>query len=183
MLRAFASWLDPQPATLILDVGTGPGLLPAIFAQKGCRALGMDASFAMFRNALHPNIILANTFSLPFKPATFDLITASNLLFLLPAPRAALHEMTRCLAPDGEIAMLNPSEQMSVPAATALANERGLTGLARETLIHYAARAERHFRWGEDDTRELFSSVKLQLTGSKLKMGSGLVRFVRGKRE
>lgn len=80
ILRSFASWLDPKPATLILDVGTGPGLLPAIFTQSGCRAFGIDSSFAMFRNALHPDMVLANALILPFKPATFNLITASNPL-------------------------------------------------------------------------------------------------------
>ena len=188
MLRSFASWLDPKPASLILDVGTGPGLLPAILAQNGCRALGIDSSFEMLRDALHPNLILADALAFPLKPSTrraepveaFNLLTASNLLFLLPDPLSALQEMTRFLAPDGEIALLNPSERMSVSAATSLADERNLEGLARETLLNYAARAERHFRWSEDDLRELFASANLQLTNTITKMGSGLVRFARG---
>ena len=179
MLRSFASWLDPKPASLILDVGTGPGLLPAIFAQNGCRTIGIDYTQEMFNNALHPNLVLASVFSLPFKSATFDLITASNLLFLLPDPRAALIEMTRLLKPNGEIGLLNPSEQMSVAAATALADERELTGLARETLLNYASRAERHFRWGVGELESLFSSAGCQLTATKPKMGAGLVRFAR----
>jgi len=179
MLRSFASWLDPKPASLILDVGTGPGLLPAIFAQNGYRTIGIDYSQEMFNNALHPNLVLASVFSLPFKSATFDLITASNLLFLLPDPRAALIEMTRLLKPNGEIGLLNPSEQMSVAAATALADERELTGLARETLLNYASRAERHFRWGVGELESLFSSAGCQLMATKPKMGAGLVRFAR----
>ena len=46
MLRSFASWLNPQPDSLILDVGTGPGLLPAILAQKGFCIIGADLSLA-----------------------------------------------------------------------------------------------------------------------------------------
>ena len=190
MLRSFASWLDPKPASLILDVGTGPGLLPAIFTQNGCRAIGLDTSHEMFKNALHPNLVLGSVFSLPFKPATrwaeaseaFNLITASNLLFLLPDPRAALIEMARLLAPNGEIGIINPSEKMSVAAATALANERGLTGLARETLLNYVSRAERHFRWGVGELEQLFSSADCQLTATQPKMGAGLVLFARGRR-
>lgn len=182
MLRSFASWLDPQPASLILDVGTGPGLLPAIFAQSGCRAIGVDYALDMFYNALHPNLILADVNKLPFPPSGFDWVSASNLLFLLPDPRTALIEMARLLAPNGEIALLNPSEQMSVDAATFLANARGLTDLARETLLNYAARAECHFRWSETDLRELFTSSNLELTDTITKMGHGLVRFVRGRR-
>lgn len=181
ILRSFATWLDPKPASLIVDVGCGPGLLPAIFTQSGCRAFGIDSSFAMFRDALHPNLLLADIFSLPLKPSTFNLITASNLLFLLPDPLSALIEMTRFLAPKGEIALLNPSEKMSISTATALANERNLDGLARETLLNYATRAECHHRWSEPDLRELFASVNLELTDTTTKMGSGLIRFVRGK--
>ena len=182
MLRSFASWLDPQPASLILDVGTGPGLLPAIFAQNGCRTIGADYSLEMFRDTLHPDLTLADVNRLPFPQFSFDLITASNLLFLLPDPRSALCEMTRLLAPNGEIALLNPSEQMSISAATALANERGLAGLARETLLNYATRAEHHFRWGEDDLRKLFAEAGLELTDTITRMGNGLVRFTRGNR-
>ena len=181
MLRSFASWLDPKPASLILDVGCGPGLLPAIFAQSGCRAIGIDSAFEMFRDALHPDLILANILTLPFKPSTFNLITASNLLFLLPNPLSALKEMTRLLAPAGEIALLNPSEKMSVVAATALADERNLEGLARETLFNYATRAENHHRWSEDNLKELFASANLELTDTTTRMGKGLVRFVRGE--
>ena len=181
MLRSFALWLDPEPDSLILDVGCGPGLLPAIFAQKGCRAFGIDSSFEMFRETLHPNLVLADVLYLPLQPSTFNLITASNLLFLLPNPLTALKEMTRLLAPNGEVAVLNPSEKMSISAATALGDERNLEGLARETLLNYAARAEKYHRWSEDDLRELFASAKLKLTDTTTKMAGGLVRFVRGK--
>ena len=183
ILRSFASRLDPKPASLILDVGTGPGLLPAIFAQKGCRVIGIDSSFEMFRDALHPNLVLADVNILPLKPATLNLITASNLLFLLPDPLAALKEMARLLAPNGEIALLNPSEEMSLSAATLLADERNLEGLARETLLNYAARAENHHRWNEDNLIELFASANLKLIDTTTKMGKGLVRLARGKKE
>ena len=33
MLRSFATWLDPKPASLILDVGCGPGV-PRHFRRK-----------------------------------------------------------------------------------------------------------------------------------------------------
>ena len=182
MLRSFAAWLNPKPASLILDVGTGPGLLPAIFTQSGCRAIGIDSTQDMFHNALHPNLVLGDVYNLPLKPETFNLITASNLLFLLDEPAVALAEMVRLLKPDGEIALLNPSEKMNVTTATTLADERGLTGLARKTLLNYASRAERHIRWGMGGLEELFSSVSCELTATKPKMGSGLVLFARGKR-
>jgi ubiquinone/menaquinone biosynthesis C-methylase UbiE len=117
----------------------------------------------------------------PFSSATFNLITASNLLFLLPDPQVALSEMARLLKRNGEIALLNPSKKMSVAAAATLADGRGLTGLARETLLSYASRAERHIRWGVGELEELFSSAGCTLMATKPKMGRGLVLFVRGK--
>jgi len=181
MLRSFAAWLDPKPASLILDVGTGPGLLPAIFTQSGYHTLGVDSSFEMFRNALHPDLLLANVSHLPFQSKTFNLVVASNLLFLLPDPLAALCEMARLIAPDGEIGLLNPSENMNISAATVLADKRGLKDLARKTLLNYAARAEKYFRWSESDLRELLASANLELSDSVTKMGPGLVRFARGR--
>jgi ubiquinone/menaquinone biosynthesis C-methylase UbiE len=181
MLRSFASWLDPQPATIILDVGTGPGLLPAIFAQNGCQAIGLDDAQEMFAEALHKSLVLGSVFQLPFPDKSFNLLTASNLLFLLPDPDAALHEMKRLLKPGGEIALLNPSENMNVASATALADERGLEGLARETLLNYASRAKRHYRWGAGDLASLFSAAGCKLTATQLKMGAGLVRFARAR--
>jgi ubiquinone/menaquinone biosynthesis C-methylase UbiE len=127
--------------------------------------------------------VLADVNILPLKPATLNLITASNLLFLLPDPLAALKEMARLLAPNGEIALLNPSEEMSLSAATLLADERNLEGLARETLLNYAARAENHHRWNEDNLIELFASANLKLIDTTTKMGKGLVRLARGKKE
>ena len=40
MLASFARWCAPKPGWRVLDVGCGPGLLPAIFAQAGCHAYG-----------------------------------------------------------------------------------------------------------------------------------------------
>ena len=182
MLRAFATWLDPKPASRLLDVGCGPGLLPAILSQSGCRTIGIDSSFAMFRDTLHPNLVLADVTALSFPLSSFDSITASNLLFLLPNPKAALKEMTRLLTPNGEIALLNPSEKMTISAATKLADERNLEGLARETLLNYAVRAETYYRWSEADLRELFAFANLKLTATTTKMGIGLVRFARAKK-
>ncbi len=181
MLRSFVAWLNPQPACRALDVGCGPGLLPALLAQSGCHAIGIDSAPEMFRDALHPKLVLGDVYHLPLQKASFDLITASNLLFLLPDPLSALKEMAHLLAPNGEIALINPSEQMSVAAAAELAEARGLQGLARETLLNYAGRAERHYRWGEGDLHKLFSAAGIQLTATKLKMGMGLVRFARGQ--
>ena len=164
---------------MVLDIGTGPGLLPAIFARGDHTVFGLDADFSLLASLLSPNLIQADALHLPFQPATFNLITASNVLFLLDDPLRALHEWKRVLSPDGELCLLNPSETLSVSAAEQLADARGLEGTARESLRNWAHNAETHFRWTEIETRELLSRAGLHLEESALRVGPGFARFTR----
>ncbi len=165
-----------------MDVGCGPGLLPALFAQYGCHAFGVDLDLEMLHpNGLHPHCAQAEATRLPFGEASFQLVTASNLLFLLPDAQAALKEMRRLLRPDGWLCLINPSERMSLRAAEALADARGLEGLSRRSLLNWARTAESNQRWSEAEMGELFSAAGLELVESALRMGPGLARFVRGR--
>lgn len=177
-LAAFASWCAPQSGWRTLDVGCGPGMLPALFGRAGCQAFGVDLDWGMFKPApLHGQVALADVYALPFTPGTFDLLTASNLVFLLEQPQSALVEMHRVLRPGGRLCLLNPSEKMSLPTARHLADQRGLAGLARDTLLNWAQRAETHARW---DTAQLSSRLQaagLKLERSELRVGPGLARL------
>ncbi len=180
-LADFASFCDPQPAARILDVGCGPGLLPAIFAQRGCHSFGIDIDIGLLTSRLSLNLAAAETFSLPFQDGMFDLVTAVNLLFLLNDPIRALHEMVRIMKPAGQVCLLNPSEHISVEAAARLADSRGLDGKARGSLLNWARNAEEHVRWTEEETKELLASARLELVESVLRVGPGFARYVRGK--
>jgi SAM-dependent methyltransferase len=180
VLRSFADWCQPQAGWLALDVGCGPGLLPALLEQRGCQACGVDLDLPAPQNRLHAGLAQADALSLPFPGQTFDLVTASNLLFFLPDPLGALVEIRRVLRPGGYAATLNPSERMSVAAATALADQHGLQGLARDSLVDWARRAEANHRWGEAELLALFAAARMNVTGMELKVGPGLARFVKG---
>jgi SAM-dependent methyltransferase len=180
-LQVFAAWCRPQSGWLVLDVGCGPGLLPAIFAGYGCQAFGVDLDAAALRQPLHPILAQAQAVELPFPEGVFDLVTASNLLFFLPDPRRALCEMRRLVRPGGWVALLNPSEHMSLAVATALADQRGLAGLDRVSLLGWARRAEANRRWDELEMAALFSAAGLSLQETILKVGPGLARFARGR--
>ncbi len=177
-LERFAAWCAPRPGDLALDVGCGPGLLPALLMRQGCRTFGIDVDIKMFSQArLHPALTQADALRLPFPAGAFHLVTASNLLFLLPDPLAALQEMRRVLADGGQICLLNPSEHLNQAAAARLAETHGLNGLARQSLLGWAERAETHARWSESDLRLLLSAAGLQLETTVTRMGPGLARL------
>ena len=181
VLARFCDWIRPQAGWLTLDVGCGPGLLPALLAQRGCRSLGIDLDLEMLQpTPLYPQLAAADVLHLPFPEKEFDLITSSNLLFLLADPQSALREMARLLRPEGQIAVLNPSEHLTVATATQLANQRHLSGLARASLLNWATRAEAHFQWTEPETVRLFSAAGLYLVETRVVMGPGFARFARG---
>lgn len=176
-LASFADWIAPQPGWMALDVGGGPGLLAVLLAQRGCRACGVDIEAYPAAERLHPHHVRGEVLRLPFSGGTFDLVCASNLLFFLPDPTAALVEMRRVLKIGAALALLNPSERMSVASAEALANARGLSGLNRDTLLGWAARAERHHRWDETGLRRMLHTAGFELNATELKIGTGLARF------
>ena len=183
VLQSFADWCQPQAGWMTLDVGCGPGLLPALMSQRGCQACGVDLQPKMFfPTRLHSQLAIADAIRLPFPSRTFRMVTASNLLFLLAEPSLALQEMARMMQPEGFVAVLNPSECMSVAAATVLVDQRGLLGLDRESLLNWAATAESNNRWGEPELKNLFNETGLKLVETTLKMGPGLARFARGAR-
>ena len=181
VLVEFASFCHPSPASVILDIGCGPGLLPAIFARAGHTTYGIDIDFNLLSSSLAPNLFQADASKPPFASSQFNLITATNILFLLDDPLAALRAWSRLITLDGELCLINPSEHLSISAATKLADSRGLDGTARESLLIWARNAESHFRWAGAATRELLAQAGYQLEESALRVGPGFARFTRAK--
>ncbi|MBT3239886.1 MAG: class I SAM-dependent methyltransferase [Chloroflexi bacterium] len=180
MLASFACWCAPKPGQKVLDVGCGPGLLPSYFSKDGISAFGSDVDPEMFAHPLHPDVLIADIIKMPFREKSFDMITVSNLFYLLPDPFVAMQTIVRILKPEGQLCMLNPSEQMSLAAAEKLAVDSELVGVARESLLGYGQQAEECFRWSEDDLKKIFRDIGLTMTETTLKMGTGLVRYAKG---
>jgi SAM-dependent methyltransferase len=180
-LYGFAIWCSPQPGWLTLDVGCGPCLLPAIFSKLGCKSMGVDLDIEMFMlSPLHPMVAVADVNNLPFGPKTLDLITASNLIFLLPDTIKALANLKQLLRSGGKLAMLNPSEQLNYQAAVDFADEIKMEGVARDTLLNWAKRAAEHHRWTDRETGLLYTAAGFEYQGSVLKVGPGFGRFSSG---
>jgi SAM-dependent methyltransferase len=179
----FAEWCRPAAGWLTLDVGSGAGYLPALFARRGCRSVGVDLEpDAFVVGKLHSSLAVADVYHLPFLRGSFDLVTASNVLFFLPEVQPALIEMVRVLKHDGQIGLLNPSENLTVQAAEELANRHNLQGLDRASLINWAALAEAKNRWSESDLEGLMAPVGFQLIETTVKVGPGMARFARIRR-
>ena len=71
VLQGFAAWCRPQPGWLTLDVGCGPGLLPALLARRGCRAFGVDMDKASLAQCLYAALAQADAEWLPFPAESF----------------------------------------------------------------------------------------------------------------
>ncbi len=180
-LEEFSDWCAPRPGSRALDAGCGPGLLPARFAtRRRVAAYGVDTDPTLLAAAPAPiPRACASIYALPFPAQSFDLLTATNVLFLLGDPLRALQEMARLLAPAGQICLLNPSPALSVASAAQLADARGLTGKNRDSLLGWARRAETHARWSEDDTQRLARRAGLRLVESVRRVGPGFALFSR----
>jgi len=97
-----------------LDIGTGTGIVPAIFAEvfkKPGVNIGCDVSRRMLRQAkarlprLH--VVVADAAALPFQSETFDVSTASFVLSHIRDYRKALQDVHWVLKTSGLLAVSN----------------------------------------------------------------------------
>jgi SAM-dependent methyltransferase len=179
-LEAVAAWCRAEPGWLALDLGSGPGLLPALLAKQGVRTVGLDLDRSAFEEGrLYPDLVQGEACFSPFASQSFHLVSAVNLLFLLPDPLPTLREIRRLLLPGGQAVVLNPSENLSVAAAASLADQRGLQGAARQSLLNWARLAEAHSRWTESELLSLFAAAGLRVSEFHSLVGNGFARLTR----
>jgi ubiquinone/menaquinone biosynthesis C-methylase UbiE len=187
VLASFAEFCRVERSWRVLDVGCGPGGLAQHLRGRGCRVAELDRDMQMAKMALagggaESRVAQGDAGHLPYGGESFDLVTATNVLFLVDEPRAGLTEMVRVAKLGGRVAMINPSERMSQAAAAQLADERGLTGIERTSLLRWAQTAEERRRFSEDDTRRMCGDAGCRIVEMTTRMGPGLARLTLAER-
>ena len=189
-LRSFVKFLELPPNASVLDVGTGPGLVPRLISADGGWVVGSDDSGAMLRRARAlaapdtlpcPAFVVADALCLPFASGSFDAALATNLLFLLPDLLQGVEELARVVRPGGRVGWLNPSEELNREAAGAFADSRGLTGFARFSLVNYGRIAESYPRLSGERWADLARTAGLQDILVETRAG-GLMVLLRGRK-
>jgi 2-polyprenyl-3-methyl-5-hydroxy-6-metoxy-1,4-benzoquinol methylase len=190
ILTSFARFLALNADAHMLDVGCGPGSLVRKLARETACAYGCDADREMIGQAqqlaeveglTNVEFRLGALPDLPYAPDRFDGVTATNVIFLQRDPAAALCGMVSVCKPNGLVAMLNPSPQMSVAAAVAHADQHGLTEFNRVSFINWGNVAEQSHRFSEAQITKMFEAVGLSEIVIEAKI-SGLALFAKAKK-
>ena len=190
ILASFARFLKLDRSTCVLDVGCGPGSLVRRMAREVVFAQGCDADRYMIEQAqcLAQTEGLVNVKyrvgvlpNLPYEADTFEVVTATNVIFLQRDPLTALRGLARVCKPNGLVAMLNPSPLMNVVAATALADQQGLIDFNRASFLNWANVAEQNHRFSAEQITQMFEAIGLSGSVIESKI-SGLALFAKARK-
>lgn len=186
VLESFVRFVAPQAGWRTLDVGCGPGALVRLLAAQGCVAEGVDADAGMVASAqeLAPQLTFqhGSIYNLPYAFNQFNLVTATNVVFLQKEPQTAVQEMARVCAPGGVVAMLNPSPKLSRATAEAHAQTTGLTDFAEFSFVNWGTVAERNHRFTAEAAQQMFTDTGLTSIEAVEKIGEGLALFVKARK-
>jgi SAM-dependent methyltransferase len=86
-----------------LDVGSGQGAMPAVMADAGAAALGLDVADRRVDGARSSAFVVGSGDRLPFAGASFDGVISSNVLEHAPDTWGLIREAIRVTRPGGVV--------------------------------------------------------------------------------
>src|SRR5438128_9428246 len=146
----------PIKHELVLDVGTGTGLVAHLVAPRVNPGLviGVDLSenmlsIARANKAKNVQFVGMAAEHLVFRPATFDLVTMGQALAYFADPTTALAEANRVLRPGGRLAVSCQRRSLNTRAQDLFF--QGLVPLARRHYLSLPRYSSERSRFGEPD--------------------------------
>jgi SAM-dependent methyltransferase len=109
--RDLLAMVNSAPASPILDVGTGTGVIPDLCVKEkrwSGLCVGIDPIMGMLKVARskgHANLVVASTPGLPFPSRCFGTVVASFVLSHVDLIDESLKDMLRVLRPGGTLAV------------------------------------------------------------------------------
>jgi ubiquinone/menaquinone biosynthesis methyltransferase len=104
----------PRRAMRALDLATGTGDIAFALRARGASVVGLDVTPRMIElaaakanGASNPSFLVGDMVRLPFRSASFDLVTTGYGLRNVPDLTAAIDEMARVLKPGGQALSLD----------------------------------------------------------------------------
>lgn len=107
----------PAKAVTILDVGCGSAWVAQTLCPAGKKVFSMDIGSRNPEKALQlypfPNhfALVADVYALPFRPNTFDVVIASEIIEHVPDPRLFIERLLSVLRPGGKLILTTPFEE------------------------------------------------------------------------
>lgn len=113
---AMRTALGPEPADLLLDLGTGTGRTLELFSELYGRGVGIDVNPSMLAYARakllreglrHAQVRHGDIYNLSFADGVADAIVMHQVLHFLSDPGRAIREAARVLAPGGRLLIVD----------------------------------------------------------------------------